>query len=51
MACEAAVREVFSLYEQYGKSSYIGEKVTQEQHALQAAHLAQREGFPAQVSR
>ncbi|KAG0726847.1 hypothetical protein GWK47_035786 [Chionoecetes opilio] len=37
MGSAAAVREVFSLYERYGQSSYIGEAVTQEQHALQAA--------------
>lgn len=43
------MREVFSLYKQFGEGSYIGEQVTQAQHALQAAHLAQKEGWPPQV--
>lgn len=47
---EAVVSQVFGLYEELGKADYIGEAVTQLQHALQAAHLAEKEGFPVQAS-
>ncbi|XP_042240157.1 2-amino-1-hydroxyethylphosphonate dioxygenase (glycine-forming)-like isoform X2 [Homarus americanus] len=49
MEPEAVVQDVFSLFEQFGEGSYIGEAVTQVQHALQAAHLAQHEGFPVET--
>lgn len=47
---EAVVGQVFGLYEDLGKADYLGEAVTQLQHALQAAHLAEKEGFPEQAS-
>ena len=34
---------VFDLYREFGESDYIGEEVTQLQHALQCAHLASLE--------
>ncbi|KAK3854615.1 hypothetical protein Pcinc_036747 [Petrolisthes cinctipes] len=46
---DAAVSQVFGLYEDFGEADYLGEAVTQVQHALQAAHLAEEEGFPVQV--
>lgn len=46
---EAVVREVFSLYEKFGDADYIGEAVTQRQHALQAARLAEEEEFPEET--
>lgn len=49
MDSEAVVEEVFSLYEKFGDADYIGEAVTQRQHALQAARLAEEEGFPAEI--
>ncbi|XP_042875354.1 uncharacterized protein LOC122255377 [Penaeus japonicus] len=49
MDAEAPVMEVFSLFEQFGEIDYIGEAVTQVQHALQAAHLAEKEEFPEEI--
>ncbi|XP_076065688.1 2-amino-1-hydroxyethylphosphonate dioxygenase (glycine-forming)-like isoform X3 [Oratosquilla oratoria] len=46
---EDVVAEVFSLLEAMGSADYIGESVSQLQHALQAGHLAQQEGFPVHV--
>jgi phosphonate degradation associated HDIG domain protein len=44
------VDEVFRLFERNGKNAYFGEPVSQEEHALQAAHLAeQAEASKAQV--
>ncbi|CAL4122824.1 unnamed protein product [Meganyctiphanes norvegica] len=41
--------EVFSLFDVYGNSNYIGEAVSQIQHALQAAYQAEQEGFPVEI--
>jgi phosphonate degradation associated HDIG domain protein len=38
--------EILRLFETGGRASYHGEAVSQEQHALQAAHLAEVEGAP-----
>lgn len=38
------VEEIFQLYEDYGAYDYIGEKVTQTNHMIQAAMVAEREG-------
>ena len=35
----------FSLFEKFGREPYIGEAVSQLQHAQQAAALAEKEGF------
>lgn len=43
------VDEVFSLYEQYGGSDYIGEPVSQLEHMCQAAQLAEAEGYDEEV--
>jgi phosphonate degradation associated HDIG domain protein len=43
------VDEVFSLYEQYGQEDYIGEPVSQLEHMVQAAQLAEVEGFEEDV--
>ena len=40
---------VFTLLEKFGREPYIGEAVSQMQHAQQAAGLAEREGFGDQV--
>lgn len=37
------------LYEQYGGSEYAGEKVTQLEHMVQAARLAEQEGYDEEV--
>ena len=41
--------DVFSLYEQWGSEDYIGEPVSQVEHMLQAAMLAEEEGFEEEV--
>jgi len=41
----ASVGEIFSLFDRHGCSDYVGESVSQLQHALQAAHLASISGF------
>jgi 2-amino-1-hydroxyethylphosphonate dioxygenase (glycine-forming) len=41
--------EIFDLYLQHGKSDYIGEQISQIEHALQAANLAEKEGFEQNV--
>lgn len=49
MDAKAIVDDIFSLFQEYGDTNYIGEAVSQEQHALQAAHLAESEGYPVEV--
>lgn len=41
--------EVIQLYEQFGGSEYAGEKVTQLEHMVQAARLAEQEGYEEEV--
>jgi phosphonate degradation associated HDIG domain protein len=38
------VDEIFALFEGHGKAAYFGEEVSQEEHALEAAHFAMQEG-------
>lgn len=48
MTAEKATRitdEVFLLFEQFGEMDYAGEKVSQLEHACQAAQLAEAEGY------
>lgn len=44
------IRELLGLYREVGSSYYIGEAVTQTQHALQAAKQAEQEGYDDEVS-
>ena len=48
-SAEAVTKRVFDLYRLHGESDYIGEKVTQTEHAIQCAILAEEEGFPVEV--
>lgn len=41
--------DIILLYEQYGGSEYAGEKVTQLEHMVQAARLAEQEGYDEEV--
>jgi phosphonate degradation associated HDIG domain protein len=41
--------EIIYLFRQYGGSEYAGEKVTQLEHMVQAAQLAEQEGFDEEV--
>ena len=47
---EEIIYEVFSLYENRGGENYIGERVTQLEHATQCAMLAEQEGYSDDVS-
>lgn len=38
-----SIKEIFDLYRNYGGNDYIGEEVTQLEHALQCAHFAEKE--------
>jgi phosphonate degradation associated HDIG domain protein len=40
------VDEIVRLFENHGKAAYLGEPVSQEEHALQAAFLAEQERAP-----
>jgi phosphonate degradation associated HDIG domain protein len=40
------VDEIFVLFESRGEQAYFGEPVSQAEHALQAAHQAEKEGAP-----
>src|SRR5579872_5161560 len=40
---------IISLYKQYGGSEYAGEKVSQLEHMVQAAQLAEKGGFDEEV--
>lgn len=46
---ETAVEEVFDLFEKHGNADYIGEAISQIEHACQAAQLAEKEGFSNEV--
>jgi hypothetical protein len=37
--------KIFELYEKYGNIGYLGENVSQIEHALQCARLAENHGF------
>lgn len=41
--------DIMHLYRQYGGSEYAGEKVTQLEHMVQAARLAEQEGYDEEV--
>jgi phosphonate degradation associated HDIG domain protein len=43
------VQEIFELFEKQGHSAYFGEPVSQKEHALQTAYLAEKEGASASV--
>jgi gamma-butyrobetaine dioxygenase len=40
------VEEIFEAFDKRGTGAYFGEEVTQSEHALQAAHLAESAGAP-----
>jgi len=41
--------EIFSMYEHFGGAEYAGEKVSQLEHMVQAAQLAEEEGYEEEV--
>jgi [1-hydroxy-2-(trimethylamino)ethyl]phosphonate dioxygenase len=41
------VGQILALFAQSGDSAYLGEAVSQTEHALQTAHLAERDGNPS----
>lgn len=42
---EKIAADIISLYEKYGSNEYVGEKITQLQHMVQAATLAKQGGY------
>lgn len=46
---EAAVNETFGLFDKYGRADYIGEKISQIEHAYQAAQAAEKDGWDDEV--
>ncbi|HEV9038478.1 MAG TPA: HD domain-containing protein [Puia sp.] len=46
---EKITDEIMSLYEGYGGAEYAGEKVSQLQHMVQAAQLAEEQGYDEEV--
>lgn len=46
---EQVIADVFSWYERFGDSDYIGEPLSQIEHMSQAAELAMAEGFDDEV--
>lgn len=42
----SVVEEIFTLFEKKGDAAYYGELVSQSEHGLQAAYLAEQEGAP-----
>lgn len=49
MQATTIANEIIQLYEQYGGSEYAGEKVTQLEHMVQAARLAEEDGYDEEV--
>ncbi len=45
-----AVEQIFSLFDKYGEGDYIGENVTQIEHAVQCAMMAEKEDGTTQVA-
>lgn len=46
---EKITDEIMSLYEEYGGAEYAGEKVSQLEHMVQAAQLAEAQGYDEEV--
>ena len=43
------IQNVFNLYDKHGAEEYAGEKVSQQEHMVQAAQLAMQEGYDDEV--
>lgn len=50
MDVDKTVEAIFDLYQRFGANDYIGEPVSQTEHMVQCAMLAEREGEPTEVS-
>ena len=46
---QSALDEIFNLYEKHGADAYIGESISQIEHACQCAQLAEKNGCDATV--
>jgi phosphonate degradation associated HDIG domain protein len=44
---ESVIDRIFEVFAQRGDNAYLGEPVSQQEHALQAAHLARTDNAPA----
>jgi phosphonate degradation associated HDIG domain protein len=43
------VEEILAIFERRGKAAYLGEAVSQEEHALETAHFAAQDGAPEEL--
>ena len=48
-AVEEITKKVFDLYRSQGDVDYLGEKISQTEHAIQCGMLAEKEGFSHEV--
>lgn len=46
---QAVAAEIIALYEQHGGAEYAGERVSQLEHMVQAAQLAEQQGYDEEV--
>ena len=46
---DETMEAIFDLYTKYGDGDYIGEPVSQTEHMVQCAMLAEQEGYPKEV--
>lgn len=46
---DQTTKEIFDLYRNHGANNYLGEDVTQQEHMIQCAMLAERSGYPDEV--
>ena len=49
MDTETKIQQIFGLFDKFGHENYIGEEVTQLQHAQQAAQEAKKAGHSDHV--
>ena len=47
---DGVLNEIFGLFEEYGNSDYLGEKVSKTTHSIQVGKLAEKSGAPVEVS-
>ncbi len=46
---EAITAKIFDLYKKHGSNEYLGEDVSEEEHMIQCAMLAEEAGYPNEV--
>ena len=49
MNLDEVLDKIFNYYKKYGEKDYIGEEITQNEHMIQGAMFAERDGKPLEV--